>query len=279
MKKPVMPAIISLVALVLILSGFIWSGDMYSVDAPIYAFVGHFTSKAEYDRAEAYSAAVQKQDMSTLTKLSDPALMTDDFKAIVPQIAGYYPQQSPKSAGVLQYTVAVATGMPRTATLVINHEYNDGVLLTTTSIDQTTGKVRGFYIHRLTNKDLEKIRFNPLQANSTQLLVLTIALANILFTVFTLYRCLSTKGVKLKWLWFVFITAGIAGIQFNWLTHAFGFALIDIRWGAAGITQGLFEPAVIYINLPIGAVVYWLRDRKTKAVSAPAAEIASNSAV
>jgi hypothetical protein len=51
-------------------------------------------------------------------------------------------------------------------------------------------------------------------------------------------------------------------LQFNWLTHAVAFVLVDIRWGAAGFFQYLFAPATIYINFPLGAVVYWIVRRR-----------------
>ena len=60
------------------------------------------------------------------------------------------------------------------------------------------------------------------------------------------------------------------GVQFNWATQAVNFVLLDIRWGAAGYFQNLYQAATIYINVPLAALVYWLTRRRKRSAKAGA---------
>jgi len=268
MTRKIWATVAVIIAAVLALAGFAGMGDYYDTRHPIYAFVGHFVPKDQHDRAEAYAAAMQRQDLTTLKAMSEPAMMSPDFYAAVPRIAAYIPAGRPISTGPIEYSVTANTNGQRTAVLMINHVYpNGGVVFTTTVFNQLDGKVVGFNVRALTPADVKSVRFNPLAANPTQAAVLIVALLLIAFTLATLYRCLSLPGVRFKWLWFIFITAGIGSLRFNWMTQTVDFSLLDIHWGAGGVYQQLFMPATIYLNAPVGAVVFWLFGRRTAGAS------------
>ncbi len=270
MTRPIWSAIACFIVLVLALLGF-WQTDTYDTHDPIYAFVGHFVPKARYDEAEAYTRAVQSQDMAKLNAMTDPPILNDTFYKVIPTLKAYFPAGTPSSTRALQYNVTTYSDGRRYSTLIVNHVYADGsIAMVTTTFNEVNGKVEGINIHKLTAADLKSIRFNPLAANTTQAGLLAIALAIIAFTTFTLYHCLATPKMRFKWLWFVFITAGIAGLRVNWMTQVVQFVPIDIHWGAAGIYQLIFQPATLYFNAPIGAIAFWLagRSRAVKATTA-----------
>jgi hypothetical protein len=266
MTRRIWAAIACFIVLGLSLAGFTGVGDEYDTHAPVYAYVEHVVPKARYDQAEAYTRAVQRDDVPVLDAMSDPSILNKNFYTVIPTLAKYYPAGAPRSAGPLQYGVTAYTDGRRFSFVVINHVYADGsAMLATTTFNEANGKVIGFNIHLMTPADLKSIRFDPLAANGTQAAFLAMALAIIAFTTFTLYRCLATPKLRWKWLWFLFITAGIASLRFNWMTQVVQAVPIDIHWGAAGIYQLIFEPATLYLNLPIGALVFWLTARSRAA--------------
>jgi hypothetical protein len=259
MTRKTWAGIAVLIVAVLQLAGFFGGGDYYDTRHPMYAFVAQFVPKDQQARAEAYTAAMQRQDVATLNAMTDPSVLNADFYASVPKIAQYFPAGNPVSEGALQYSVTSSSDGRSAATLVTNHVYaNGGVVFTTVYFNKVNGKIQGFQLRSLAPADLKALRFRPLEANITQGAVLGVVLAVIAFGLITLYRCLATPGVRFKWLWFIFITAGIFSLRFNWLTQLVGFAPIQIQWGPAGIYQGLFEPATLYINAPVGAMAWWL---------------------
>jgi len=278
MTRKTWAGIAVLIVAILQLAGFFGTSDYYDTRHPIYAFVGQFVPKDRRDRAEAYTTAMQRQDVATLNAMTDPSVLNADFYASVPKIAQYFPAAKPVSEGALQYSVTSSTDGRSTATLVTNHVYpNGGVVFTTVYFNQVNGKIQGFQLRSLAPADLKALRFRPLEANGTQAAFLGAVLAVIAFGLITLYRCLATPGVRLKWLWFIFITAGICSLRFNWLTQLIGFAPIQVQWGPAGIYQGLLEPATLYINAPVGAIAWWLARARKAAPVGPAAVSTSES--
>lgn len=262
MTRQAWAAIVCLFVLLLSVGGVLFTGDMYGTRSPIYGFVAHVAPKADVDRAEAYSRMMRRQDLAGLRQASRPDVVNDDFDRAVPLAASYYPKSEPVAVAPISYTRKVVSDGTNLSIIVINHRYADGsVILTTTTTDLNTGKVVAFNLHKMTAADLHEIRFDPIAANGTQGLFLLVAAGVFLFTLATAYACLATPGVTWKWLWFIFIMAGIGSLRFDWLSQVVRFAPIDIRWGAAGYFQQLFAPAIVYINFPLGAVIYWLNRR------------------
>lgn len=268
MKIRFWPAFVCLLVVALGAGGIWLNGDPYDTRSPIYGFIGRVTPPADLALVEAYGDLMRTQDYEGLKRASAPGMLSDEVFKAVPRIAGYYPAETPKAVAPIQYALTASSDGNNTAMVTVNHVYSDGVVLTVTKFDQKSRKVTSFTLRRLTAENMAALRFDPLSANSTQLAILGLACAVFAFTLITLYSCLAAAGVKWKWLWFLFITAGVCSLRFNWMTSVMSFAAIDIRWGAAGYWQNLLEPAMVYINFPLGAVVYWLFGRR-KAVTKP----------
>ncbi len=270
MTRKIWAAIICLLVLAISVGGIAFNGgNVYDTRSPMATVMKHIAPKADIDRAETYGQLMRHQDIDGLRKVTRPDILNADFYKAVPQIAAYYPKEEPISTAPNQYSRSIATGGINTSTIVIAHKYADGsVIVTTTITDVNQGKVQLFNLHKMTVADLNSIEFNAWQANITQATMLIIACAVFIFTLATAYVCLATPGIKLKWLWFIVIMAGIGSLRFNWMTQVLNVVPVDIHWGAAGYWQMLFEPAVLYVNFPLGAVIYWLTRRKIKPVAA-----------
>ena len=98
-----------------------------------------------------------------------------------------------------------------------------------------------------------------------------------IFIVFTLIDCWRNKGVQRKWRWRIFILLGLYGFMLNWTTGeispnfidfnsgngSFKFSLIKLNLLGAGFTRaGIFQPWILEIGLPIGALIYWWKKRR-----------------
>ncbi len=264
MSRQVWAAIACLVVIALGVGGIAFNGDIYDTRSPIYGLVKRITPQDDYQRAEDYARMMRAQDLDGLKRESVLPL-APNFSSLVTQVADTYPPTEPIASAPIRYSLAASSDGRRSATVVINHRYADGsAIFTTTVLDKTTNKVQMFTLSKYSAANIAALRLDPLNANGTQDFTLFAASIVFMFTLVTLYACLAAKGVKWKWLWFFFITAGVTGLRFNWMTQALSFALIDIRWGAAGYFQNLFEPAYIYINFPVGALLFWLTRGKPK---------------
>jgi hypothetical protein len=94
------------------------------------------------------------------------------------------------------------------------------------------------------------------------------------FMIGTALLCFFEKRVRRRWLWIPFILVGLWGVDFNWTTGAmqfelfrfdatsFHFKLFSVHLLGAGIvTYGPFQPWILSIGSPLGAIAYYFRRR------------------
>jgi hypothetical protein len=274
MKREAWAKLVCLLVLMISVAGFAFNGDPYNTHSWIYAFVARVAPKDEVAQAKAYQDLIRRGDISGLRQATRPDVLNDAFYGAVAKVAALYPKAQPISIAPVQYSHTVATGGVNVSIVVLTSDYADGgVALSTIYIDHVGGKVQGFNVTVYSAADRRKLSFDPLNVSTTQAAFLVLATLVFLFTLVTAYKCLAAPKLKLKWLWFIFIMAGVVSLRLNWLTQTISIAPLDIRWGAAGYWQLLLEPVTIYINFPLGAVVYWITRRKPNALPAsPALE-------
>ncbi len=121
--------------------------------------------------------------------------------------------------------------------------------------------------------DLTKFTFKGKGFMHYIVLFLTILIP--IFIVINLVKCVRTKNLKRKWLWFLFILVGIYGVTFNWYTGQIGMSLItktetgihinfiNFNILGAGVTKsGPFEPWLFELGFPLGAIIFWFKSKK-----------------
>lgn len=88
----------------------------------------------------------------------------------------------------------------------------------------------------------------------------------------TAVLCYAEKRVRHRWLWIPFILVGLWGVSFNWTTgqlqselvqwtpQGIYFKFISIHLlGAGAATAGYFQPWILTIGTPVGAIAYYVR--------------------
>ncbi|MGF1526249.1 MAG: hypothetical protein ACFCBW_05590 [Candidatus Competibacterales bacterium] len=99
-------------------------------------------------------------------------------------------------------------------------------------------------------------------------LVLMLAMVVSVFTLVTLYFCVRTPRLKLKWLWLVFVLIGIGSMNLNWTTGQYGFQLWSIMLlSASAVTPGPLGPWIISVSLPLGAILFWFKRQRLMAAT------------
>ena len=263
MKREIWARLACALILMISVAAFAFNGDPYNTHSWIYSFVARIAPKDEVARAEAYNKLIREQDINGLRQATRPDVLNGAFWGAVAKISTLYPRTQPVSVAPALYSRTVASGGVDVSTIVLTSDYAGGeVALSTIYIDNLSGKVQGFNVTVYSASDRRALGFDPLHASMTQAAFLIMAVLVFLFTLATAYKCLATPKVKWKWLWFIFIMAGVVSIRLNWLTQAVSVAPIDIRWGAAGYWQALFGTVTIYVNFPLGAVMYWMMRRR-----------------
>ena len=87
-----------------------------------------------------------------------------------------------------------------------------------------------------------------------------------IFSIITLVKCIRTKGIKRKWLWYIFIMIGFCTFELNWQTGEWLWQPLSFQILSAGaFSSGAYGPWIIGFSIPIGAVAFWCKRRKPKA--------------
>lgn len=108
--------------------------------------------------------------------------------------------------------------------------------------------------------------------------VLGLAITVPVFIIFMLIKCVRTKDLQRKWLWFIFILVGLYGVVFNWNTGDLSMSLlsrpegggvtinfIDFKILGASIEKtGAYAPWILEVGFPLGAVIFWFKARKIR---------------
>jgi hypothetical protein len=116
--------------------------------------------------------------------------------------------------------------------------------------------ILGLYVNT-TPDSLENLyRFTLVGKSAIQYLILTLAVCSLLFSVYVFVICIRTRALKRKWLWALFVLAGIGRLAINWTTGQCTFNLLSIRIPCAHAFANPYGPWTVAVYLPLGAILF-----------------------
>lgn len=113
---------------------------------------------------------------------------------------------------------------------------------------------------------------------------LALLIAIPLFVIFTIVAIIRNKHMSKKWLWGLFSSVGLWGVNFNWMTGKISPEFITLTtnsngstgWhlkilsfkvlGASSMKASQYSPYIVTIAFPIGAVLYWILKHRNKII-------------
>lgn len=209
------------------------------------------------------------------TKLS-PALRRTATRAKLVEMAAVLPATPPTSIRVAELHVGnswqLAGREPRQVALAMQYQFGDRWVLVALIWAENE---RGF-------RAIDGLQITPLPAslqtlNSFSLgnkglthhVVLALAVALPLFSVFVLVLCLTTSMTRWhKTLWVLAILFGVTVLRFNWTTGAVDWQPLHFQLLSAGYAHPELGPAIFSLSVPLGAVIFLSRHGWSKFVSA-----------
>ena len=113
-------------------------------------------------------------------------------------------------------------------------------------------------------------RFRLTGKSAAHYLVLALAIAFPLLTLYALVACFRTTMSWQRWAWMLFILLSIGSFTINWTTGETQLSALAIGAFGASATAALYGPWMLSVSLPLGALVFLLR-RKVLTATAPKA--------
>ncbi|MBE9528494.1 MAG: hypothetical protein IME99_04570 [Proteobacteria bacterium] len=117
--------------------------------------------------------------------------------------------------------------------------------------------ISGFFLEPLPSHLAEYNTFEFKGKSVGAYVMLLLAVVVPLFILYSLYLCLTVKGVPQRYKWFIFIFFGFTSFVFNWTNGLWGFQLLTLHVvGATVLRDGIYGPWMLTVYVPVGAILF-----------------------
>lgn len=186
----------------------------------------------------------------------DPRLKDSNTPATLASMAAMFPAQEPSSTKVVGFRSFL--GNVQHAEITLEYEFPQKWLLAEIATEKSGGAttIVGFHITPIADSLENLNRFTLVGKGATQYAILSLAVLAPLFSLYVLVLCIKTRMGKKKWLWLIFVFLGIGKLIVNWTTGQVFFTPLAIQLPPAGANAQLYGPWMVYVSIPIGAILF-----------------------
>jgi hypothetical protein len=227
------------------------------------SIVKRVTSPQDESAARNYVDLLRQDQFASIEKDMDPSLDDGNVRGMLVSMAAMFPAQQPASVKVVGMDVFHGTSST-TTNITLEYEFPAKWLLANVATIRTDGvaTIVGFHVYQIGDSLEHRNRFTLVGKSVEQYATL---LADILSQGLSFYAfvvCLRTKMGRGKWFWSVVCLLGVGQFGVDWTTGQINFNLWAVHLPPGGETAAPYGPWVVYVALPLGAVLFLsLRDR------------------
>jgi hypothetical protein len=218
----------------------------------------------DVDFARRYVALFQDRAYPALEMGMDPSIRDPQIRTKIVQMAGAFPEGEPKSVQVIASTARVS-GNTTTSTLSFQYQYPSRSVVADVVVERKgqAPVIKGVHVEPLREpiERLNRLTF----AGKTRRHVAAFAVVALvlLFVAYTAVLAVRTPAPSLQWVWVMVVFLGVGRFAFNWTTGGITITPMTVHILGAGLGRGsIYEPFMLTISLPVGAIVYLIQRRE-----------------
>lgn len=218
--------------------------------------------------AKGYVDLLRQNRLDEIEKNLDSSIKTPDIHSTLVKMAQMIPTQQPESIKVVGAHKNVFNGLkePKTTTtnIVFEYQFQSKWLLinVATQKKEEITTIVGFNVNPIPDSLENLNKFRLVGKSPLQYSVLLLAILVPLFTLYAVILCIRTKIEKKKWLWVIFVLAGIATFSVDWTTGQWRIVPLSLQLLGAGASAPPYGPWVISVSLPLGAIIFLLKRKR-----------------
>lgn len=208
-------------------------------------------------------SAIRSRDFRTIEAQFNPEFLKPGAESTLMEIADVLDHGEPLSLELVGCNVN-SSPETRRSYLTYQYQFTNSWVLAALVIDTTDSRkmVSGLHVNPIPKSVGELNAFTLSGKGIQHYVLLLLAIAVPIFIIWTLVLCARTK-IRKKWLWIIFILAGIAKLNLNWTTGEIGLQPIAFLIpGAAMAKMGLYAPWILTVSFPLGAILFLIKRRK-----------------
>lgn len=215
----------------------------------------------EVEYAKTYLAHFAKQDYDAIEAPLDPSLLGPSLRPELEHIASFFPAEAPVAVRLMGSNTHVMGDVSQ-FNLTFEYEYPETWLVANVVLRKSEGGVQviGVTVYPVTESVRETNKFTFEDAGVVHFAMLAAAVAVPIFMLVTLVVAIRTPIAKRKWLWILFIIAGVMPTTLNWSTGELHMAFLSFQLLGAGFTKASeFAPLLLTVAVPLGAAIFWVK--------------------
>ena len=224
-----------------------------------------FAPAKDQATAKQYMEDLREGQFGKIEADADPSIRGPSLPKTLAYMSSLIPNGTPNSIKLVGAQTLDSQGSI-TGNLTYEYGFRGAWILFNVATRQTTGRstIVGMHVYHLTQSLEEQNRFSLSGKSPLQYAVLILAVLMLLFTFYALGVCIRTKLPKRKWVWILFILAGIGKFSVNWTTGAWTVLPVAFQVFSASAVRPLYGPWTLAVSIPLGAIVFlFLRKPKT----------------
>jgi hypothetical protein len=187
----------------------------------------------------------------------DPTVVASNPEETLGQMAAIFPNEIPESTKVVGAYVFHGPEYS-TTDITLEYQFKNKWLLANvvTKRQNNVFTVLGFHVNSVRDSLENQNRFTLLGKGGVQYLILALAICSLMFSLYVLVLCVRTRNVKAKWLWILFILAGVGRLAVNWTSGEWAFSVLAIHIPCATAGHPLYASWTVEVFLPLGAILF-----------------------
>jgi hypothetical protein len=229
--------------------------------------INSFAPKEQSQEARKYIDDIRAGNFAEITPKLSKEYFSGDPLPLLKQVNDYFPREQPKSVKVVGSNVVTSDGVTR-YWFTFEYEFSKSWVLIQIVLEtkDRRDQIIGFHVWKISESLEAANAFNLSNKTPLEYAILVFAAFMPLFTIGTAIVAFRSYIPKRKWLWIIFVLLGFGQLSLNWATGATNVSVLSFLLFGASYTQMFYGPPLISVGFPLGAVLFWTRRSRWKAL-------------
>jgi hypothetical protein len=213
--------------------------------------------------AKRYAEALRGNHSDYIVEHLHPSLSKRDAIASLTQAAALFPAADPLAVTLVGFSKKTIGNVAHIGTY-FEYSYPSSWVLVRIAFDSQSSNIvlTTVAAAQLREPLLKSTALTFAHLSPVGLAAIGLALANLLFTVLTFAFTWRAPIPRWRILWRVFVLFGAGSIAIDTYSGAWASHLLHFAIPASNYTKEIYQPLVINLYLPLGAILYWVKRQR-----------------
>lgn len=219
--------------------------------------------------ARNYIDQLRKNSFDQIERDMEPSLKDESLRDKLTEMAALFPDRRPVSSKVVGIH-AFSDANSNSVSVTLEYEFPERWLLAdiTTKVSNGTVTITGFHVGQIPDSLEHTNRLTLAGKGDDHYMILVMAALSLGLSFYAFVACLRTRMGKKKWLWAILCLGGVGQIGLDWTTGQCSFTPLSVHLGTtAGATAPPYGAWVVWVSVPLGAVLFLIRRERLSGVA------------